>query len=66
MTDQQAAAYVLSMAVCAQVEIAGMQAENAQTPDSQPFTRADFMAVIEKYGIHHNAVLTTFQNAYRT
>jgi hypothetical protein len=66
MTEQQAAAYVFSMAVCAQAEIAALQARNASYQDSgTPVGPDEFIAVIEKYGIHHNAVLTTFQNAYR-
>ena len=67
MTDQQAAAYVFAQAVCAQAEIAALQARNDCYQDGgTPVGQDEFIAVIEKYGIHHNAVLSTFTNAFRT
>lgn len=72
MTKLEAATYLQCMAVCAMAEIAAMQASNsardlkgvvdaAEEPTN--FQYADFMAVIDKYGIHHNSVLTYLGNA---
>ena len=62
MTQQQAAAYIFAQAVCAQAEIAGMQARNDCYQDGgTPVGQDEFIAVIEKYGIHPNAVLRLFE-----
>ena len=63
LTKSEAVAYVHAMVACAQAEIAGMQAYNAQFPNDQPYSHAEFVAVIEKYGIHHNAVIGLFQES---
>lgn len=64
MTEDQQVAYVHAMSVAAQAEIEGMRADN-QLREVQGYSPAyghdAFLAVIEKYGIHHNAVLTVFQ-----
>jgi hypothetical protein len=65
MTDEQKVAYVNAMVACAQIEMAGMQAENQHrmnVGNAVAYGEEAFTAIIEKYGIHHNAVLTVFQN----
>lgn len=64
MNEEQQAAFIHAQAVCAQAEIAAMQAENMQRAalgQSMAYDEAAFMAVIEKYGIHHNAVIEFFR-----
>lgn len=64
MTDEQKAAYINAMVACATITAAGMTAANSQAILDQkepPYKKADFDALIEEYGIHHNAVLTTLQ-----
>ena len=57
----RAAAYINSMATCAQIEMESMKAANRER-ENQGLTLAygekDFMGLIEKWGIHHNAVVT--------
>lgn len=59
MTSEQGAAYVMSQSICAMIEAMGMQAENqsrAVDGIQHKYSKEDFDALIEKYGIHHNAV----------
>ncbi len=63
LTRLEAVAYVNAMVACVQAEIAGMQAANAQFPNDQPYMHDAFVAVIEKYGVHHNAVIGLFQES---
>ena len=56
MTPEQKAAYVIAQAACAVIEALGLQADN-QGPIHG---KKDFDALIEKYGIYHNAVLGEF------
>ncbi len=61
MTPEQQAAYVNSQVACALIEAQGMVAENMQRAalgQSMAYVEDDFAAIINKYGIHHNAVLT--------
>ena len=63
MTPEQQAAYVYAQSVSALAEIEGMKAENMQREVlgySMAYDADTFFAVIDKYGISHNAVLTTF------
>lgn len=63
MTPEQQAAFIYAASACALVEAAGMTAENAQRThrgESMAFVEEHFAKVIEKYGIHSNAVLTVF------
>ena len=63
MTEDQKVAYVQAQTVCAMAEIMGMQAENMQRAvlgDSMAYDADAFFSVIEKYGIHNNAVITLF------
>ena len=59
MTPEQKAAYVQSQAACALIEAMGMQALNMQRERqgySMAYDDEAFFALIEKYGIHLNAV----------
>jgi hypothetical protein len=61
MNEQERCTYINSMATCAMIRAMGMQAENrfCEAHDETPIYREkDFNALIEEYGIHHNAVLT--------
>lgn len=67
MTSEQAAAYVHAQSVAALAEIEGMKAENADRDRlglAVAYVHKQFISVIDQYGISHNAVLTTFANAY--
>jgi hypothetical protein len=53
-------AYVLAQVACANAEIAGMQAENqlrALSGFLPAYGEKEFVAVIERYTIGHNAVI---------
>lgn len=63
MDDTQKAAYIISQTACATIEAQGMAAENwdrAMRSESAAYTEEDFSQLLEKYGIHHNAVLSFF------
>jgi hypothetical protein len=58
-------AYVHSQCACAIIEAMGMVAANKerkQRGHSLAYGEEAFQKVIEKYGIHHNAVLSTLRN----
>jgi hypothetical protein len=67
MSHEQQAAYIIAQAVCAMAEIAGMQAMDRawEKQGYSTYNDLDYAAVIEKYGIHHNAVLSLFQGSVR-
>lgn len=63
MTDEQRAAFVMSQSACALIEAMGMHAENMQRQavgHSMAYTEHAFDDLLNRYSIHHNAVLTTF------
>ena len=63
MTDEQNVAYVNAQVACALIEMEGMKADNIKrTQMNLPplFRGKDFNALIEKYRIHHNAVIKEF------
>ena len=63
MNEEQKLAYINAMIVCAQIECAGMVAENEQRKavgTSMAYSGEDFDRVINKYGIHHNAIISYF------
>jgi len=65
MTDEQKAAYVFANAVAAQAEIEGMKSENRlrEFQDLSPaYGEKEFMEIIDKYGLYHNAMLSLFHN----
>mgnify|MGYP001823689767 CR=1 FL=1 len=63
MTPEQQAAYINAQAVAASVELEAMKAANWMR-EMQGHTIAygeeEFLALIDRYGLGHNAVLTTF------
>lgn len=64
MTDEQKAAYVMAQSVCVFAEIEAMKARNMHDAmfenHVQTYSEKDFRNLIDRYGIHHNAVLTIF------
>ena len=65
MDKEQRLTYINAMTACAQIECAGMVAENKQREvegKSMAYTGEDFDRVINKYGIHHNAVISYLSN----
>lgn len=63
MNEMQQAAYIIAQAACAQVEAIGMASTNATMlamGNGPKYLTEDFEALIEKYGIHHNAVIALF------
>lgn len=63
MTEEQNAAYVSSQSACALIEAMGMVAENTHRQQCGKiivYGEEAFNALINKYGIHHNAIVTTF------
>jgi hypothetical protein len=64
MNENQKAAYVTAMAVCALVEAIGMMADNqARTARGEALSYGEsaFQDLPFKYGIHHNAIIGMFR-----
>jgi len=64
MTPEQQAAYYIAQSVAAYAEIESMKAMNAMRKDqgyAQAYPEEAFLAVIEKYCLHHNAVVGFFK-----
>lgn len=64
MNEAQQAAYVIAMSACVMAEVAAMQAENQQRAhrgESAAYTETAFTDLIDRYGIHHNAVIGMFR-----
>ena len=62
MNDEQRYAYVLAQIACMNAEIAGMQALNAHRihrGETIAYLDDAFIEVINRYGLGHNAVITT-------
>ncbi len=58
--------YALGIQLQARIEMEGMIAENAwrqSNGESPAYGVEQFNALIEKHGIHHNAILTTIRPA---
>lgn len=63
ITDEQKAAYVQAQAVAALIEAMGMAAENMQRSHqgaSIAYDEKAFLEIIEKYGLHHNGLMSLF------
>lgn len=63
MTPEQKAAYAISMAAQAMIEAIAMQTANqcaVMLNTGPPYMDYDFTALIEKHGIHHNALIALF------
>ena len=55
-------AYVTAMASGALISALGMMAENMQRQqngESMAYTEADFIRLINQYGVHHSAIVTS-------
>lgn len=64
MNEMQRAAFLQAQAACAIVEGMGLLAHNQEDIRAgrpPAFGRADFEALIERYGIGHNAALSWLQ-----
>jgi len=64
MNKEQGAAYINAQVASALCELASMQAANhlANTQETcAPYTEQDFINIPNRFGIHHNAILTFFQ-----
>ena len=59
-TPEQRAAYVNAQVACALIEAMGMMADNLfmeRNSDTVEYGKEAFEKLINKYGIHHNAVI---------
>lgn len=66
MTKAEAIAYVQAQTVCALAAIEAMKAENAHREAcgmSVAYGEEAFLQIPVTYGIHHNAVVSLFQEA---
>jgi hypothetical protein len=66
VTPEQAAAYVHAQSVAATATIESMKADNCMRQhrgEYPAYGEESFLAVIDEYGIHHNAIITIFQGA---
>lgn len=54
--------YAQSQIACGMVELEAMKAANRQYSHDEPYTEKDFRAIIDKYQMSHNAVLTNLQH----
>jgi hypothetical protein len=68
MTTEETVAYVHSQTACALIELEAMKAENANRAmrgETQAYGEQAFNDLINRYGIHHNAVIGIFREVYR-
>jgi len=67
MTDEQRAAYIQAQTVSALAEIEGMKAANKYREmrgETIAYNEDSFYAVVDKYGISHNAICSFFSAPY--
>lgn len=65
MTPEQKAAHVIAQAACLNAHVAAMEIANNMCfmKSSEPiYKEQDFMDLINRYGVHHNAVVTFFRD----
>ncbi len=61
MTPEQTVMYIQAQRVCAECELEAMKVANRDADDrieGRPYNEQDFNNLPNKYGIHHNAMLT--------
>ena len=61
MTNEETIVYINAQTACALIKMEAMKAENMQRQilgQSMAYNEKDFTGLIDKYGIHHNGVLT--------
>jgi hypothetical protein len=66
MNEQNRAIYIQSQIACAMIEIEAMKAENAQRESAGQaisYGYNAFICLIERYGLHHNAILGYLQDS---
>ncbi len=66
MTPEQSAAYINGMAASMLVRMEGMKAENVwreRRGESPAYNESAFEALVVEYGVHHNGMLTVFEEA---
>ena len=64
MDETAKAAYIMSQVACMNAEVSGMVAENQcrlQRGEAVAYTEDSFVALIDHYGLSHNAVLIMLQ-----
>ena len=64
MTPEQQAAYIFGQAVAAMIELESMKAMNLEREirgESLAYPGESFLALIDKYGISHNAILMFYR-----
>ena len=54
-------AYAMMQQLQCRIELDAMLAANNQYSEDQPYSEHDIKALIEKHGIHHNALLGLWQ-----
>ena len=62
LTPEQQAAFVMARSACAMITAMGMAAENDQRKalgQSMAYQDTDFQALIDQFGISHNAALNS-------
>lgn len=68
MTPEQSAAFVQAQAACMLVELEAMKAANKRREDqghSPAYGEEEFLALIDKWGVHHNGALSTMMSAHQ-
>ena len=63
MTPEQQAAYINAQTAAALIEMQSMIAKNKEREtngSALAYGEEAFLELIERYGLHHNAILTTF------
>lgn len=66
-TSEERVAYINAMIACANIEALGMAAANGHClmfNEKLPYKRDDFLALLEKYGIHHNTVVSFLRGEF--
>lgn len=58
MNEEQRAAFLIAQSAAAMIEALGMVAANAQSASDRQFAKHEFDALIDRYGLGHNAAVT--------
>ena len=65
MTEEQQAAYIMGLSSVLYATVSGMNAENIMRQSQGgeiAYTEKDFENAIDVSGVHHNAIITLFQD----
>lgn len=66
MNEIQSAAFLIAQSACLMAELEAMKVANVmrlQVGHSPAYGEEEFLALITKYGVHHNAALSTLEVA---